>query len=165
MITYILAALAGIAVIVADQCTKYYIDLNYTMGVSHTFIPKIIDITYVKNTGAAWGMMHDRTWLLISITAVIMLVCISLILKYGTKNKFLFWAMILVLSGGIGNMIDRIFKGGAVVDFLHFTFWPQFPVFNIADCAIVSGAALFAVYFIVDLYRDQKSKTHISQNK
>ena len=155
--TYIIAALCGLLIIGADQYTKYFISNHYTLAESHPFIPGIIDITYVRNTGAAWGMLSDRTWLLISITAVVMLVCISLILKYGTKNKILFWAMILVLSGGIGNMVDRIIRG-SVVDFLHFTFWPDFPVFNVADCAIVLGAVLLAVYFIVDLYIEQKSK-------
>ena len=158
MITYILALLFGLAVIGADQYTKYFISANNTLAESHTLIPKIIDITYVRNTGAAWGMLSDRTWLLISITTVVMLICITLVLKYGTKNKLLFWAMIFVLSGGIGNMIDRIFRGGAVVDFLHLTFWPDFPVFNLADCSIVLGAALLVVYFLIDLYRDQKNK-------
>lgn len=159
MITYILALLFGLAVIGADQYTKYLISADYTLAESHTLIPKIIDITYVRNTGAAWGMLSDRTWLLISITTVVMLICITLVLKYGTKNKMLFWAMIFVLSGGIGNMIDRIFRGGAVVDFLHFTFWTDFPVFNLADCSIVLGASLLVIYFLIDLYRDEKKKT------
>ena len=160
VITYIIAVICGIAVIAFDQYTKYYIAGNYALAESHIFIPKVLDITYVKNSGAAWGMLSDRTWLLISITAVVMLICIALILKYGTKNKLLFWAMILVLSGGIGNMIDRVLKGGSVVDFLHFSFWPQFPVFNIADCAIVLGAGLLVLYFLIDLWREAKQKSH-----
>lgn len=161
MIIYILAALAGVAVIGLDQYTKYFIDANYTLAESHTFIPKLIDITYVRNTGAAWGMLSDRTWLLISVTTVVMLICIALIIKYGTRNKLLFWAMIFVLSGGIGNMIDRIFRGGAVIDFLHFTFWPEFPVFNLADCAIVLGAGMLVLYFVKDLFCEAKSKTSV----
>ena len=159
MITYILAAAAALFVIGADQYTKYYISANFIAGESHKFIPKVLDITYVRNTGAAWGMLHDRTWLLIGVTTVVMLICIALVMKYGTKNKLLFWAMMLVLSGGVGNMIDRVFRGGAVVDFLHFEFWKSFPVFNIADCAITVGAGLLALYFIIDIYRDQKAKS------
>lgn len=159
MITYILAALAGVAIVALDQYTKFFIDANYVLAESHTLIPKFIDITYVRNTGAAWGMLSDRTWLLISVTTVIMLVCICLIIKYGTRNKLLFWAMIFVLSGGIGNMIDRIFRGGSVVDFLHFTFWQEFPVFNLADCAIVLGAFLLIIYFIIDLRREAKKRS------
>ncbi len=160
VVTYIIAVICGMAVIALDQYTKYYIAGNYALAESHIFIPKVLDITYVKNSGAAWGMLSDRTWLLISITAVVMLICIALILKYGTKNKLLFWAMILVLSGGIGNMIDRVLRGGSVVDFLHFSFWPQFPVFNIADCAIVLGAGLLVLYFLIDLWREAKQKSH-----
>lgn len=159
MITYIIAAVVGALVIGADQYTKYFISTNYELLKSHTLIPKIIDITYVENTGAAWGMLSDRTWLLISITAVVMLVCIALILKYGTKNKLLFWGMIFVLSGGIGNMIDRVFRGGGVIDFLHFEFWKDFPVFNLADCAIVLGAGLFILYFVVDLFRELRIRS------
>ncbi|MBO4693957.1 MAG: signal peptidase II [Clostridia bacterium] len=159
MAVYIFAALIGVGIVALDQYTKYFIAANYTLAQSYVFIPKLIDITYVKNTGAAWGMLSDRTWLLISVTTLVMLICISLIVKYGTRNKLLFWAMILVLSGGVGNMIDRIFRGGAVVDFLHFTFWPQFPVFNIADCAIVVGGGLLVLYFLVDLLREAKSKS------
>ena len=158
MITYILALVSGAAIICLDQYTKYFVSANYVSLESHKLIPEIIDITYVRNTGAAWGMLKDHTWLLISITAVVMLICVVLILKYGTKNKLLFWAMILVLSGGIGNMIDRVFKGGRVVDFLRFEFWKDFPVFNVADCAIVLGAALLVIFFARDLLADLKAR-------
>ena len=158
MITYIIAMLSGVGIVCLDQYTKYYINANYESLHSHTLIPKIIDIVYVRNTGAAWGMLKDQTWFLISVTAVVMLICITLILKYGTKNKFLFWAMVFVLSGGIGNLIDRVFRGGRVIDFLHFEFWEDFPVFNIADCAIVLGAVLFVIYFICDLWVEMKSR-------
>lgn len=167
MITYIIAMVFGVLTVCADQYTKYLISTNYTVLESHGFIPGIINITYVRNTGAAWGMLSDRTWLLISVTAVVMLICIALILKYGTKNKLLFWAMILVLSGGIGNMIDRVFRGGSVVDFLQFEFWKDFPVFNLADCAIVLGAALFVLYFILDMFREVKARSrrrHLPEN-
>ena len=168
MITYIIAALSGAAVICLDQYTKYYVNLNCESLQSRTLIPEIIDIIYVRNTGAAWGMLKDHTWFLISITAIVMLICITLILKYGTKNKLLFWAMVFVLSGGIGNLIDRIFRGGRVIDFLHFKFWDSFPVFNIADCAIVIGAGLFIIYFIYDLWLEMKSRSkrkHISKTE
>ena len=86
-----------------------------------------------------------------------MIISIYALIKYGLKNKLLFWAITLVLFGGIGNMIDRIFRGGFVVDFLHFEFWPQFPVFNIADCSIVVGAGLLILYYIIDMNKECKS--------
>lgn len=158
MISYILAAITGIVILVADQFSKVYISNNFEMAKSYEFLPGLIDITYIHNDGAAWGMLGGYTWLLLSITIVVMLVFIALLLKYGLKDKIIFWAAILVLSGGVGNMIDRIFRGGNVIDFLHFEFWPTFPVFNIADCAIVIAAGLLIVYIIKSIIDEQKQK-------
>ncbi len=158
MVSYILAAITGIIILGVDQYTKVFIANNFEMAKSYEFLPGIIDITYIHNNGGAWGMLGGYTWLLLSLTMVIMLVCIALLLKYGTKDKLMFWAIILVLSGGTGNMIDRAFRGGNVIDFLHFEFWPTFPVFNVADCAIVIGAGFLLLYFIIGLINDEKQK-------
>ena len=85
-----------------------------------------------------------------------MIVCIALLIKKGLKNKLLFWAICLILSGGLGNMVDRLFRGGEVVDFLHLQFMPKFPVFNIADCAVCIGAGLLLLYFVIDIIRDAR---------
>lgn len=87
-----------------------------------------------------------------------MAVCIALFVKYAKGSRLMLWALTLVLSGGAGNMIDRVFRDGKVVDFLHFEFFPSFPVFNIADCAIVVGAVLLALYFIIDITAEKKRK-------
>ena len=159
MISYILAAVVGIALIAVDQLTKAYIAANYVLGgESQTFIKGILDITYIHNSGGAWGMLSGYTWILLSVTIVIMLICITMMLMVGIKNKLMFWAISLVLSGGIGNLIDRIFRNGKVIDFLHFAFFKEFPVFNIADCAIVIGAILLVLYFILDMISDAKAK-------
>lgn len=164
MISYILAILSGLIILAADQFTKLYVLNNLVMGQSYKFLPGILDITYIHNDGAAWGMLSGYTWLLLSITIVVMLVFIALLLKYGLKDKIIFWAAILVLSGGLGNMIDRIFRGGNVVDFLHFEFWPSFPVFNIADCAIVIAAGLLIVYIIKSIIDEQKQRQSVVIN-
>ena len=158
MVSYILAAITGVFFLVADQFTKVYIQNNFEMAKSYEFLPGIIDITYIHNDGGAWGMLGGYTWILLSITIVIMLVCIALLLKYGVKDKLMFWAITLVLSGGVGNMIDRIFRNGNVIDFLHFEFFPTFPVFNVADCAIVIGAGLLMLYFFLGIINDEKKK-------
>lgn len=158
MISYILAAIMGIIVLVADQFTKIYISNNFEMAKSYEFLPGLIDITYIHNDGGAWGMLGGYTWLLLSITIVVMLVCIALLLKYGVKDKLMFWAIMLVLSGGIGNMIDRVFRDGNVIDFLHFEFWPTFPVFNVADCSIVIGAGLLMLYFFKGIIDENRQK-------
>ena len=158
MISYILALVVGAAILAADQYTKYLIMTNFSIGEGTDFIKGLIDIVYIHNKGGAWGILEGHTWGLLAMTIVIMLICLALLFKWGAKNKLLFWAMSLVLFGGLGNMIDRIFRDGNVVDFLHFEFWPTFPVFNVADCAIVIGVALLVIYFIFDTIKDMKAK-------
>lgn len=158
MISYTLAFLCGVLLLGADQLTKYYISTNFVLGESREFLSGFIDLTYIHNRGGAWGMLYGRTYILLPITLVIMIICIIFYVKYGKKSRLLLWAITLVMSGGIGNMIDRVFRGGNVVDFLHFEFFPSFPVFNVADCAIVVGAGLLILYFILDAVREEKQK-------
>lgn len=159
MISYILAAIAGLAVLGVDQYTKVFMEkflADKPDGVG--FIPGFIDLIYVRNGGGAWGMLSGHTWLLLSITIIIMLICIALLMRVGIKNKLMFWAICLILGGGLGNMIDRILRGGEVIDFLHFEFLPQFPVFNVADIGVVVGAGLLIFYFLRDAVNDSRKK-------
>ncbi len=158
MVSYILAAITGVIVLVADQFTKYYVSNNLIENQSYDFLPGFMDFTYIVNDGAAWGMLRGYTWLLLSITIVVMLAGIAMLLKWGLRDKVIFWSAVLILSGGIGNMLDRIFRGGYVVDFLHFSFI-DFPVFNIADCAIVVGAGLLILSLIISIIDEQKQKS------
>lgn len=141
-----------------DQLTKYYISSNFVLGESHEFLKGFIDLTYIHNRGGAWGMLYGHTYILLPVTIAIMAFCIVFYVKYGKKSRLLLWAISLVMSGGIGNMIDRVFRGGNVVDFLHFEFFPSFPVFNVADCAIVVGAGLLILYFILDAVKEERQK-------
>lgn len=153
---YALAGLISVLFLVADQLTKSYIATNFTLTESVPFIEGLIDITYIHNQGGAWGIMDGHTWLLLSLTLLIMIVCIAMVVKNGFKSKLLFFSVCLVISGGIGNMIDRIFRSGTVIDFIHLHFMPDFPVFNIADCAVCIGAILLFLYFIIDMIKDYK---------
>lgn len=154
--SYILAALLSALLLAADQFTKHLITANFVLGQSKTFWPGVLEFTYIHNNGGAWGLMEGHTWLLLTVTLLIMIVCIALLIKKGLKNKLLFWAICLILSGGLGNMVDRLFRGGEVVDFLHLQFMPKFPVFNIADCAVCIGAGLLLLYFVIDIIRDAR---------
>ncbi len=160
MFSYILALICGIAILVFDQISKYHIISNFEIGGTADFLNGFIDIIYINNKGGAWGILQGYTWALLSITAIVMIICFTLLIKLGKNNKILFWAITLVLFGGLGNMIDRIFRDGNVIDFLHFEFWPTFPIFNIADCAVVVGGGLLIVYFIYDSIKDAKNKKH-----
>ncbi len=157
MISYILAVIFSVLFLVADQITKYLVKTSFFLGETREFINGFIDFVYIHNRGGAWGVLQGKTWILLVITALMLAVCLFIMIKY-RKNKLLFWSLALVLSGGIGNMIDRIFRDGNVIDFLHFEFFPQFPVFNIADCAVVLGAGLLILYFIIDFLKEKNEK-------
>ena len=162
MISSILATVTAILVIVGDRLTKSFILSHYTLAESHDIIPGLIDFTFVNNSGGAWGMLSGHIWILLSFTIVAMMVCVAMLLKYGFQNKLMFWSMMLILNGGIGNMIDRIIYKGQVVDFIHFTFFPTFPVFNVADCAIVIGGGLLILCFIISAINDKQKSKHYS---
>ena len=158
MVSFIVAVLGGLAILAIDQLTKYFIISNFSLGQSADFINGLIDIVYIHNEGAAWGMLSGKTWILVAFTTVAMAFCGYLLWNYGRENKLMLTGLSLVVSGGIGNLIDRIFRNGKVIDFLHFEFWPEFPVFNVADCAIVVGVGFLMLYFVIDTINEYKSK-------
>ena len=155
--SYILAIVCAVVMLAADQYTKYIVIQNMTLNESIDFLPGFMNFWYIHNEGGAWGFLEGYTWLLLSLTVVIMLVCIAMLIKVGLKNKVLFWSICLILSGGLGNMIDRVFRNGKVIDFLNFQFI-DFPVFNVADCAVVIGAGLLILYFVTDMFKETKAK-------
>ena len=154
---YILAIICAALFLVADQVSKYFVVENIPLNGEAEFIDGLISFHHIHNTGGAWGFMKDHTWILLSITVIAMIICLALLLKSKANDKVLFWALCLIMSGGLGNMIDRIFRSGKVVDFLVFDFYKAFPRFNIADCAIVIGALLLVIYFIKDFLTTAKA--------
>ncbi len=159
MLSCILAAVTALAVLGIDQYTKYYISNNFILwGEPKDFIKGVIDIQYIHNTGGAWGMLSGYTWVLLAVTLSVMIILTVLLFKYGKKSRLLVWAVCLVISGGLGNLIDRAFRKGNVIDFLHFEFFPSFPIFNVADIAVCIGAGLLVLYFIIDTVKDLKKR-------
>lgn len=155
--SFVLVLVVAAVCLAADQITKHIVISNMQLGQTIGFLDGFLDFTYIHNTGGAWGMLSGQRLLLLSVTAVVMAVIIIFLIKNAQKSKLLLWAGCLVLSGGIGNMIDRIFRDGKVIDFLEVKFI-EFPVFNIADCAVVIGAGLLILYFVLDTVKEIKEK-------
>lgn len=154
----VLAIICGLLVIGIDQLTKYLVTINMDLNEVIPVIPGLINFNRIPpNAGAAFGMFQGQTWFLITVTGVIMIICIAMLIRKTFDSKIMFWALCLVLSGGAGNLIDRIFRGGGVVDFLEFGFF-EFPVFNVADIAVCIGAGLIVLYFIMDFIKDARNK-------
>jgi len=108
-------------------------------------IPGILHLTYVENTGAAWGMFKNARWLFITVTLFVVLGVIAFLHKTRPRNLWLKLGMAFVLGGAAGNLIDRIFSG-YVVDFINVAAI-NFPVFNVADIAVCTGAIMLGIYY------------------
>lgn len=130
-----------------DQWLKLWITANLPLGESMPLLPGVVELLTVHNYGAAWSSFSGQRWLLLGVTAVIMAAVAVLLAKRIVRHPLGVAACFLVLSGGVGNLIDRL-RLGYVVDMFHFEFWPSYPVFNGADICVVCGAVLGAVYYL-----------------
>lgn len=143
--------IACIVLIAIDQLTKLVV-LNSLKPVENVDIIKgFFSLTYVENRGAAFGMLEGGKWIFLAITAaVVVLAAVYYIKMQKTKeNLWLRVAMAMIVSGAVGNAIDRLFRG-FVVDFLNFwIFGWDFPVFNFADILVVLGTILLAGGIII----------------
>ncbi|MEK6546628.1 MAG: signal peptidase II [Nitrospinota bacterium] len=140
--------------VVIDQLTKFYIDSNFVLYQSLEVISGYFNITYIRNSGVAFGILSGFKGIVSQIIFIfISLIAISaiIIIYRGTDDKMIFSriSLSLILSGAIGNMIDRIFRGGEVIDFLDFH-WKSYhwPAFNIADSCITIGVTLLMITMI-----------------
>lgn len=141
-----------LGVVVLDQLSKFFIRLLMNVGESVTFIPGVMNITYIENDGAAFGMLDNARWVFIIISTVAIVGIILFLRKYGKRHTLLTVSLSFIAGGGIGNMIDRIFVTDAngvhvVTDFFE-TKFVKFAVFNIADSFITIGSILLGVYIL-----------------
>jgi signal peptidase II len=153
--TIVLYYLIALIVIMIDQATKWLVVTNMEIGESITIIKNVLYITSHRNQGAAWGILQGQFWFFYIIT-VIVIIGIVYYLKNLKPNQILTgWALGLMLGGAIGNFIDRVFRK-EVVDFVHtYIFTYNFPIFNVADSALVIGVGLL---FIEMLREGKKEK-------
>lgn len=149
-------ALACSALIVGlDQLFKY-LAITYLSNDMLTFpiIKDVFHLTYIENQGAAFSILEGKKIFLIGLTSLIIIAGIILILMNKINSKFLMWSIALVIGGGIGNLVDRIFRG-FVVDYLDLRII-DFAVFNFADCCVVVGTGLIMIYV---LFLDRKNNS------
>ena len=143
---FLLYAAALLVMIAGDQALKGWTVSHLELGESTPFIPAIMQLTRVHNYGAAWSSLSGKTVLLIAVTAVMMIAVAVLLLRRVVRHPLGVSACLLILGGGIGNIIDRI-RLGYVVDMFDLLLF-SYPVFNLADCFVVVGAILGAVYYL-----------------
>lgn len=121
-------------------------------------------LTYLENDGAVFGSFSGMRWILVGVTSVLMAFCVYYMIKH-RREKMLVACMILIVSGGLGNIIDRLFRGGIVVDYLDLQLF-DFAIFNFADCCVTVGAALLLIYVIFFDKSDKKTvEEKVSENE
>ena len=149
---------SAFAVYLLDRLTKTLVAHNFHEPT--TLIPGVLQLKYTENSGGAFGVFDGAVWLFL--VATIVVVGVIIYASFNLPNRIIAVALGLVLAGAIGNLTDRAvrgttFFGGHVVDFLAFakspTAQPVWPVFNVADSAIVCGAVLI-------LYASIRKTTH-----
>jgi signal peptidase II len=138
---YFLVILLGL---VLDQASKWLVSSSLPLGASFELVPIVLNIHYVRNTGAAWSLFSNST-LGLAIFSLLMLVVLGIwFWKTPADRQGQRMALCLMISGAVGNMIDR-FRLGYVVDFLELPHWP---VFNVADMLLCCGVALLAILLL-----------------
>jgi signal peptidase II len=149
--------LIALVVILIDQVTKWMIVKEMYYGQSITVIENFLYITSHRNRGAAWGILQGQMWFFYLITVVVVVGLIIYIQKLKKQDKWFGIALALMLGGAIGNFIDRVVRK-EVVDFVNtYIFTYDFPIFNVADSALVVGVIIM---FIMTLFEGKMKKEH-----
>lgn len=137
--------------VAADQFTKYL--AMHGLGQNIVLIPGVFELQYVENQGAAFGILQNRILFFVIVTLIMIGVLLYAYARIPAEKGYGWFrfCMILILSGAIGNLIDRAARG-YVVDFLYFKLI-DFPTFNVADCYVVVGA--FLLLFLSFLQKER----------
>ncbi len=158
----IVAAIVTIVLVVIDQLIKNWAVADLRPIGEMDFLRigdlDILHLTYVENTGSAFGSLAGQRWLLLVVSILGIAVCAYVLVRYAQKKPFLFWSLVLVIAGAAGNLYDRMFRGGAVVDYLDVQLF-EFAVFNFADCCVCIGTAMLFVFILFFMEEKPKKKS------
>ena len=150
------ALVSALLLLAADQVTKAWFVRNFELYQSIPLVPGWLNFTYVRNLGAAWSMLSGYVWLLLGFGLLAGAGIIVFFRKLAESCPERYFALLMVISGIIGNCFDRAFHG-AVIDFIHvhyYNIW-HYPVFNVADMAICTGVGIF---ILSSLFRKSPEK-------
>ncbi len=147
----VIAALTAV-----DQIIKFFVERDLQPVGEKAFIDGFIGWQYVRNTGAAFGSFSNSTMILTIFTAILLIAGTAALLMGKIKNTFYRVCAVIIIAGGLGNLIDRIFRG-FVVDYIEVQFM-NFAVFNFADILVTCGAFMIMGYTIYDIIKEQKAK-------
>lgn len=145
----IITVVLGVLLVAADQFSKQWaVNVLQPVG-TMSGMPGIYNYTFLPNGngGAAWGILSGKQTFLIAITIIMLAVLLYLLIAKKITNRLAFLSFVLIIAGGVGNLIDRMTQH-YVVDFIQLSFWKSFPIFNVADCCVTVGVILFCLYIL-----------------
>lgn len=156
------AALLLAALLVGiDQFTKWLVYSNMEKNTVINLIKigdtEVLNLYYCTNEGAAFSMMEDKTIFLIVVTSIVIIALIVGLLTKKIHRAPYVVSVALIIGGGLGNLVDRLFNGGSVVDFIDVRLI-NFPIFNFADICAVVGGILLCLFVVIDEIKDSKAK-------
>ena len=147
-----------IAIVAADQYTKWLVVENIPLYGRVDFWPGVLSWTYTQNTGAAWSMLSGQQWLFVLLFVALTVLLLLEFFKFRMPLTSLeSWLIAAVYGGGLGNVIDRV-RLGYVVDMIKTDFM-DFPIFNVADCFISCGCILLMlhlIFFNKQIWKEEK---------
>lgn len=150
-----------LAIILADQAVKYLVRTEMALNQSVSLIDGVFHLTYIHNYGAAFSILEGKQYLLIAITLLaVASITVYIVWKRKTAHPMLLLGLSMIVGGGCGNLIDRAMQG-YVVDFLDIRFWP---IFNLADMAVVGGCLLLMIYLLWLEPRAVRHKNQAEEN-
>ena len=138
-----IVAVIVLLLIALDQLVKSYIVQQIPLGEVRSWIPNFVSLTYLQNRGAAFSILQDQQWLFAIITLVVMVGAIWYLHKHMEDSLWMVLGLTLIISGGLGNFIDRVSQG-FVVDMFHLDFI-NFAIFNVADSYLTVGVIILLI--------------------
>ncbi|MCD8328508.1 MAG: signal peptidase II [Ruminococcus sp.] len=156
----VLSVVLLVVLIAIDQITKALVNTYLSVGeIGYSFSIgnfDVFSITHVRNSGAAWSILEGKTYFLIAVAFAAIIIAFYFIFRGKIKSSVGIISLIMIISGGIGNLIDRI-RLGEVIDFIK-TDFITFPVFNFADICVVIGAIIFCLWVIISDIKERRKK-------
>lgn len=144
-------------IVLFDQLTKFFATKYLSDGVIVPFINGLVQFNYALNDGMAFSLFSGARWIFVVFTVILCIGTLWYLFSNRCKSLWLYWNIGVVISGGIGNLIDRILYG-SVVDFIEPVFI-NFAIFNIADCAVTLGAVSLILCLLFDsIFSDKEKK-------
>ncbi|WP_423215694.1 signal peptidase II [Streptococcus equinus] len=143
--------IAAVILIALDQLSKLWIVNHIPLNTVHKFLPGIFSLTYLRNYGAAFSILQNQQWFFTVITFAVVGAACYYFVKNLQGNFWLLFGLLLIISGGLGNFIDRV-RLGYVVDMVHLDFM-NFAIFNVADSYLTVGV----IILFITLWKEEEN--------